>query len=128
MIALLLATNSCMTGLLIYEYGIIDNMLMEQKMTDISKTKTKLKLRIIQTITPNEGLASTPEYDVVKVQTITEKLYDGKQMKGTFILVDTYTYTTINGVIKTIPVFVPAQELKKYKKASRYPVLKNGHY
>lgn len=125
MMALLLATNSCMTGLLIYEYGTLVKMLTEQEMTDISKTKTKLKLQIIQTITPNEGLASTPGYDVVKVRTISEKIYDGKQMKGTFIMVDTYTYTTIKGVVKTIPVFVPAKELKNYK---RYFILKNGQF
>lgn len=117
MMALLLATNSCMTGLLIYEYSSLVKMLTEQEMTDISKNKTKLKLQIIQTITPHEGLASTPKYEVVKVRTITEVIYDGKQMKGTFIRIDTYTYTTINGVVKTIPVFVPAKELKKYRKS-----------
>ena len=85
-------------------------------MSDISKKKPRLSVKIFQTQSPFEGLGVTPDFDVVKIRTITDDIYDGKHMKGRFVRVDSYTYKTNEGRFKTVPVFVPKKDYKYYKR------------
>ena len=117
LIACALSSTSCLTSMLVYEYGTLTKDMVEHNMNNINKTTTSLNLRVFQTLSPFEGLATTPKYDVVNVRTVSRELYDGLQLKGTFIMVDTYTYTTRKGYTKTVPVFVPKGDYKYYKKA-----------
>ena len=41
-------------------------------------------------------------------------VWDGKKISGYYILVDTYTYETKKGMIKTVPVYVLTSEYKKH--------------
>lgn len=81
---------------------------------NISRENAYLNLKVLQTISVNEALCFTEKYDVVKFETITETLYDGKQIRGNFTLVNTYTYEAKNGTIKTVPVYVLTTELRKH--------------
>lgn len=105
-----------MTSLLVYEFSSLYKEEAERNMSDINKKRPKLNVKIIQTQSPFEGLAFTPKYDIVKIRTITDEIYDGKRMKGRFVRVDTYTYQTNEGYFKTVPVFVPKKDYKYYKR------------
>jgi len=102
--------------MLLYEYATLGSMISEQNMSDISRDKTSLSLKVFQTHTPFEGLAFTPDGDVVKLRTVTVEVYDGLKIKGKFVKVGTYKYETSSGSIKTVPVFVPKSDYKDYKK------------
>lgn len=77
---------------------------------NISLEKTHLNLKIFQTLGKHQALAWTTHYDIVKIITLDNIYYDGKQIKGDFILVDTYTYETTQGIVKTVPVYVLTSE------------------
>lgn len=81
---------------------------------NISRENAHLNLKVLQTLSVNEALCVTEKYDVIKFETITETLYDGKQIRGKFTLVNTYTYEAKNGTIKTVPVYVLSKELRKH--------------
>ena len=81
---------------------------------NISRENAHLNLKVLQTLSVNEALCVTEKYDVIKFETITETLYDGKQIRGNFTLVNTYTYEAKNGTIKTVPVYVLSKELRKH--------------
>lgn len=83
--------------------------------SNISSNRTNLTVKIFQTLNKNEALAFTEQFDVVKIVTVTDMYYDGKQIKGNFTLVGTYTYETEKERIKTVPVFVLTSEYKKHK-------------
>ena len=80
--------------------------------SNISKKDTYLYLTIIQTHSEHQALAWTEDYDVVKVMTYGDTYYDGKKLSGRYILIDTYTYTTKDGIVKTVPVFILKSEYK----------------
>ena len=67
-----------------------------------------LSVEIFQTINDNEALALTKDYKVVKLETNSELYYDGKEITGKFNLTGTYSYTTGNGLHKTVPVYTRA--------------------
>ena len=72
-------------------------------------------MTIIQTISKNEALAWTKNYDVVKIETVTDTYYDGKKISGYFTLVGTYSYVTNQHISKTVPVYVLTSEYSKNK-------------
>ncbi len=76
--------------------------------------------RVIQTMGKHEGLASDSNFDIVKIITNDEIIYDDKKLSGKWVLVDTYTYTTVKERVKTVPVFIP---YKQYKEA-----IENGYH
>lgn len=65
---------------------------------------------VFQTLSKFEALVMTNKYDVVKIMTTKETLYDGKKLYGWYVMIDTYQYTTTRGVTKTVPVYVKRQE------------------
>ena len=71
-----------------------------------------LSVEIIQTLSKNEALAWTKDYDIVKIETTSEVYYDGKSIAGAFCLAGTYTYTTKDGRLKTVPVYIRDREYK----------------
>jgi hypothetical protein len=77
--------------------------------------RSKLELKIVQTLGKGEALAITENYDVVKIESLTELYYDGKRLYGYFTLLDTYTYKTTQGMWKTVPVYVRSREYRKNK-------------
>lgn len=81
---------------------------------NINTEQTYLKVKIFQTLSKTSALASTSawDYKVVKVITNEELYYDGKNLTGTFVLVDTYAYETKNGDIKTVPVYMRKSEMR----------------
>ena len=100
-----LSLNSCFT---------MTYLATEASKDDISKTDTFLHLKIFQTLDDGFALAKTNQYDAVAIYTHNQKLYDGKQLDGRFKFIDTYSYTTAQNVYKTVPVFMPVVEYKKY--------------
>lgn len=82
---------------------------------NISREKTNLNLTIFQTLGKHEALARTNNYDVVKIETVSDVYYDGKQINGNFTLIDTYSYETTKGIIKIVPVYVLTREYNKLK-------------
>ena len=87
--------------------------------SNISKKDTYLYLTIIQTHSEHQALAWTEDYDVVKVMTYGDTYYDGKKLYGRYILIDTYTYTTKDGIVKTVPVFILKSEYKWFLKTHK---------
>lgn len=82
---------------------------------NINKEKTYLSVKIFQTLNKNAALARTDRWDVVKIESLEEMYYDGKSITGTFVLVDTYSYETKDGTIKTVPVYIRESEYRKLK-------------
>lgn len=72
------------------------------------------KLRVFQTLDTNEALVwysnYESNYNVAKVVTNKEVLYDDLVLYGDFVIVDTYTYYTKNDVRKTVPVLMRRSE------------------
>ena len=100
-----LSLNSCFT---------MTYLATEAGKDDISKTNTFLHLKVFQTLNNGFALAKTNQYDAVAIYTYDQKLYDGKQFDGRFMFIDTYSYLTTQNVYKTVPVFMPVEEYKKY--------------
>lgn len=78
-----------------------------------------LDMKVFQTLTKHSALARTRgdgHYiyigDVVKIISESSIMYDDLIFKGKFVLVDTYTYTTTNDKVKTVPVYMPYPEYK----------------
>ena len=91
-------------------------MAASESSNNISRKKTYLNLTIFQTYEGNRAaLALTKNYDVVKIETVLDVYYDGKQINGNFTLIDTYSYETTKGIIKTVPVYVLTREYNKLK-------------
>lgn len=75
---------------------------------------------IIQTIDEGFGLAvSRSNFMVIAIKSSSEfyPMYDGEAIKGSFVMVDTYTYERKpdengNRQFKTVPVVVPYSEIK----------------
>ena len=78
--------------------------------------KKYLSVEIIQTLSKNEALAFTKDYKTVKIETVTDIYYDGKKISGDFCLAGTYTYTTKNGTVKTVPVYIRESEYRQLMK------------
>lgn len=90
----------------------------ESEINGTAKPKEKnqaitLSVEIIQTLSKNEALARTSDWDVVKLETTEDVYYDGKKISGRFVMVGTYTYTTRNDMDKTVPVYLKESEYKK---------------
>ena len=82
---------------------------------NINAEQTNLNVEIFQTLSKTSALAHTSlwsDYKVVKIVTTKDVYYDGKQISGLFVLVDTYTYETKDGRIKTVPVYQRKSELR----------------
>lgn len=69
---------------------------------------------VFQTIDSGSALALDDKFNVVRFITNEEVYYDGLIVKGRFRLVDTYTYETVQGRVKVVPVYVRYSEYKKY--------------
>ena len=54
--------------------------------------------------------------DAVKIITFGEHYSLGEKIQGNFICVDYYTYQTVVGTYKTVPVVVKESDYEKYKK------------
>ena len=70
---------------------------------------------IFQTIDSNTALAIDGYLNTVQVITANEVYYDGRNISGIFVLVDTYAYETAQ-CIKVVPVYVRLSEYRKYSK------------
>lgn len=103
---LCMTSTSCITMALLATASSTDS---------ISTNGPYLNLTIFQTLNKNEALARTNNYDVVKIESLSMVLYDGKTVSGYFTLVDTYSYMTKNGLTKTVPVYVLRSEYGKHK-------------
>lgn len=83
----------------------------------IRKQTKYLDVKIFQTLSKYEALAAPRlSADVVKITTQEDLYYDGKEIKGYFILIDTYTYEANSGITKTVPVYISLDEYKKRMK------------
>ena len=75
---------------------------------------------IFQTLDSNTALAITDEFNTIQVITNEEVYYDGRKIVGTFVLVDTYAYETVQHHSKVVPVYVRWSEYKKYINTGRW--------
>ncbi len=85
-----------------------------------------LDIKVKQTLGPHSALALTKGSgiyyyigDMVKVVSETDLMYDDLVIKGRFVLVDTYTYTTADESVKTVPVYISHSEYKKILDSGR---------
>lgn len=69
---------------------------------------------IFQTQDSNTALAMDGYLNVIQVITTEEVYYDGRQISGLFVLVDTYAYETVQHRVKVVPVYVRLSEYNKY--------------
>lgn len=76
-------------------------------------TEFFLGARVFQVLNSNESLAHDGT-KVVKFITAEEVYYEGLDISGKFVLVDTYTYETVEHKIKVVPVYVRLSEYNKY--------------
>lgn len=75
-----------------------------------------LSVEIFQTLNKNAALAWTKDLKIVRLDSQEELYYDGKTISGYFVLVDTYTYTAKNEMVKTVPVYIRSSEYRKTNK------------
>lgn len=71
------------------------------------------KLKVFQTLSNYEALALDSDYNVVKLVTFKDMIYDGKVFTGEYVLTGTYTYETKENGVKTVPVYMLWSEYKK---------------
>lgn len=55
-------------------------------------------------------------HDAVKIITFGEHYSPAQRIQGNFTCVDYYTYETMQGIIKTVPVVVKTSDYEKYLK------------
>ena len=107
-IAICTTCTSCFTTMAL--------MAASESSNNISRKKTYLNLTIFQTYEGNRAaLALTKNYDVVKIETVFDVYYDGKQINGNFTLIGTYSYETKDERMRTVPVFVLTREYNEFK-------------
>lgn len=70
--------------------------------------------KVLQVLNSNEALVIGDDFTVAKVITVEEVYYEGLKLYGRFILVDTYSYETVEHKIKVVPVYVRYSEYRKY--------------
>lgn len=75
---------------------------------------------IFQTLDSNTALAMDDKFNTIQVITNEEVYYDGRKVVGTFVLVDTYAYETVQHRSKVVPVYVRWSEYKKYINTGRW--------
>ena len=85
-----------------------------------------LYVKVFQTLSRTEALARCRDNygfsgDVVKVISYDEPLFDGKELRGGFVFLTTYSYETVpdeygRTFMKTVPVYINRFEYPKYKK------------
>ena len=75
---------------------------------------------IFQTLDSNTALAITDDLNTIQIITNDEVYYDGRNVVGTFVLVDTYAYETVQHRSKVVPVYVRWSEYKKYINSGRW--------
>lgn len=120
-IFILLSLNSC-SSLALYAY----KESLSRK-DNINSQKTTLHLKVFQTINSELALALTNNFDTlepsdcVAIYSRDIVLYDGRGIQGKFVLVDTYTYNSKTSIQKTVPVFMPWKEYRKYGYPPKYP-------
>lgn len=71
---------------------------------------------IFQILDSNTALAIDEHFNTIQVITNEEVYYDGRQISGMFVLVDTYSYETVQHRIKVVPVYVRLSEYNKYSR------------
>lgn len=69
---------------------------------------------IFQTLDSNTALAIDDHLNTIQIITNEEVYYDGRNISGMFILVDTYSYETVQHRVKVVPVYVRLSEYNKY--------------
>lgn len=79
-----------------------------------------LNVQIFQVLDSDDALAMDNNFNVVKLITAGEVYYDGLNVKGVFILVDTYAYYSKDGRYRVIPVYVRYKEYKQYSRIDNY--------
>ena len=78
-----------------------------------------LDVILMQQLSDNAILAGNGKNnfeDAVKIITFGEHYSRGEEIQGNFICVDFWTYETVLGEIRTIPVVVKTSDYEKYKK------------
>lgn len=81
-------------------------------------SKRYLNVKVLQTLSKTEALVvPNSQYDtnVYKVITSNEMLYDGKVIRGWYVLIDTYTYVTVKDLQKTVPVYISLNDYRLLK-------------
>ena len=68
------------------------------------------KLTVFQTLSSYEALAYDIDYNVVKLVTYKDMIYDGKVFTGEYVLTGTYRYETKDERVKTVPVYMLLSE------------------
>lgn len=101
--------------------------LYEKSKSNITKSSGYLELEIFQVISDYEALAKTETGDIVKVETTVEPYYDSKKLSDNFIRIGTYSYSTLMGIQKTVPVFVKMKEYIKVKNEQSDWILPNDN-
>lgn len=71
---------------------------------------------IFQTLDSNTALAIDEHFNTIQIITNEEVYYDGRQISGMFVLVDTYSYETVQHRTKVVPVYVRLSEYNKYSR------------
>ena len=101
----------------------LNNWVHERENKDPRAEKVKLarknsmwlEVEIFQTLSKTEVLALDQKHNVVKIVSLSDKLlYDGLELWGEYVLIDTYSYYNKDKFKKTVPVYVLLSEYEKY--------------
>lgn len=76
-----------------------------------------IDVTIFQVLDSNTALAIDDKLNVIQIITNEEVYYDGRKIVGSFVLVDTYAYETVQHITKVVPVYVRSSEYRKYSKS-----------
>lgn len=67
---------------------------------------------VFQTLSRNECLVSTNNYNVLKIESYSDVFFDEKPINGVYIFVGTYSYVTKDDRNKVVPIYVLEKEFK----------------
>lgn len=84
--------------------------LLRSSGSDISREKTYLELTVMRALDRNTAISMTKNLDFVIVRSNQLQFYEGRELKGRFQFVETFTYMDDDGLPRTVPVFMPLKE------------------
>lgn len=107
-------------AILVSSCGVSTSSLTRPDHFILNRATSISDYQIIQTLDADFGLAMNPYNGMVialKSSSQFYPIYDKKVIKGTFVMIDTYSYETVkneigNSKIKTVPLVIPYKEFK----------------
>lgn len=113
--------TSCFSFSTLPTYNQLNNQPNDQTNYELNK-RSYIDVKVFQTLSNHHALAWDNDYNVVSLYDDSQVFYDGKLIRGYWVMTDTYSYETKDDFTKTVPSLVPYIRNGKTQKSTSRPV------